>query len=172
MKTAPTIQRTLLATLMVFATAAIGLQPLVFSSSSSCECNAVETGDVQSAATESSCCSEPVQAASEHSCCSAKPPASAKPTTKKGCCCNPAATVCKCVDCRCSIGDEDSIPASPAIPTNETTEIVSPLLICAAPFVGHPRETGKQRFSNPRSALEFAALSSQELCVLLSRFTC
>ena len=172
MKTKATIQRSMLATLLVFATAALGLQPLVFSSSSSCECNAVETGDVQSAATESSCCSEPVQAASEHSCCSAKPPASAKPTTKKGCCCNPAATECKCVDCKCSVGDEDSFPASPAIPTNETTETVSTVLICAAPFVGYPRETDKRRFSFPRFAVDFAALSSKQTCVLLSRFTC
>ena len=160
----------MLATLLVFATAALGLQPLGFSSGSSCECNATETSNVQSAVTESSCCSGSAQTA-DQSCCSAKPLASAK-TTTKGCCCNPEATVCKCVDCKCSLGDQDSIPASPAIPTNETTEVVSPVLICAAPFIGHPRETGKQRFSNPRSALEFAALSSQELCVLLSRFTC
>ena len=170
MKSKSTIRRSMLATLLVFATAALGLQPLGFSSGSSCECNATETSNVQSAVTESSCCSGSAQTA-DQSCCSAKPLASAK-TTTKGCCCNPEATVCKCVDCKCSLGDQDSIPASPAIPTNQTPEAASPAFVCAAPLIGYPRESSQRRSGCRRSAAEFKALSSQQTCVLLSRFTC
>jgi hypothetical protein len=60
----------------------------------------------------------------------------------------------------------------PAIPTNETTEVVTPVLICAAPIVGYPCNREVQRVDYQNTAAEFAALSSQETCVLLSRFTC
>lgn len=171
MKSKSTIRRSMLATLLVFATAALGLQPLVFKSGSGCECNATDTSEVQSAVTKTSCCASQVPE-QEQNCCAAKPVVSIVQTPTKGCCCNPEATFCKCGDCKCSLEDKDSIPASPAIPTNETTEVVSPVLVCAAPFVAYPRETGKRQFSYPRSEVEFAALSSQQTCVLLSRFTC
>ena len=176
MKNKSTIRRTILTALLVFATAAIGLQPFVLSaiSDSGCTCGVTESpaaATVVAAEPASSCCASPVPE-QEQVCCSAKPTALVEPTTANGCCCNPEATECKCVDCKCSVGDEDSFPASPAIPTNETTEIVSTVLICAAPFVGYPRETDKRRFSFPHFAVDFAALSSQQTCVLLSRFTC
>lgn len=168
MKSQSTIRRSMIATLLVFATAAIGLQPLAFNSDSGCECSAVESGKVVASVTETSCCATPV-AALEQGCCSTTQPS---PSATKGCCCNPEATLCKCVDCKCNVKDEQPIPQSPAIPTNETIEIVSPVLICSVPLVCHPRDAGARRLAHQRSALEFAALSSQERCVLLSRFTC
>ena len=172
MKSNATIRRSMLATLLVFATAALGLQPLVFSSNSGCECKATETGDVHFSVAESSCCASPAPKQVD-SCCSSNPTASTQQMTTKGCCCNPEANVCKCVNCKCSLKDKDSsITSSPAIPMNETTEIVSPVPICPAPFVACPHETGKQRFGFPRFAVDFAALSSKQTCVLLSRFTC
>lgn len=168
MKTPSTIRRSMIATLLVFATVAIGLQSLAFNSGCGCECSASESGKAAASVVESSCCSTPVPV-SEHSCCSIE---QATPTASKGCCCNPEATVCKCVDCKCNVKDEQPIPQSPAIPTNETIEIVSPVLICTVPLVCHPRDAGILRVAPPWSALEFAALSSQERCVLLSRFTC
>ena len=168
MKSQSTIRRSMIATLLVFATAAIGLQSLAFTSGSACgcSCSATETVEAVPSVTESSCCSRPVQD-SEPSCCSTK---QAAPTN--GCCCNPEAMTCKCVDCNCNAKDEQQVPLSPAVPPSESNETVSPVLICAAPVVGYPREVGKRLVAHPRSALEFAALSSQERCVLLSRFTC
>ena len=158
MKSQSTIRRSMIATLLVFATAAIGLQSLAFTSGSACSCSATETVEAVPSVTESSCCSRPVQD-SEPSCCSTK---QAAPTS--GCCCNPDAMTCKCVDCNCNAEEDQPVPLSPAVPPSESNETVSPVLICAAPVVGYPREVGKRLVAHPRSAPEFAALSSH--CLL------
>lgn len=157
------IQRTLLATLMVFATAAIGLQPLVFSSGSTCTCAAMASVDTNADSGVSSCCLTSVE--EEASCCSSK-----KAETNP-CCCNPEASTCECGDCGCSESNE-SHPPAPAIPTNETNEVVTPTLICAAPFVGFPKASELKRAATPKTVADHATLTSQQTCVLLSRFTC
>ena len=151
----------MLATLMVFSTAAFGLQPLVFNSQSQCDCSANVEVDNSTA----TCCNESVEVQIDRSCCSSKP------TSLNKCCCNPEATVCQCGNCECG---EDKNPSQPipAIPSSETNEVVSPTLICAAPFVGYPQESQIKRVGLPNKACEFAALTSQQTCVLLSRFTC
>ena len=163
MKTNRKIRRTLLTTLMVFATAAIGSQPLAFNSGSSCTCGATVSADADASGDESSCCSS--LAKKQSSCCSSKP------AVAKKCCCNPDAAVCQCGDCGCS-DDNKSNSYLPAIPTNETTEVVTPTLICSAPSVGYPRESTIKRVDYQNTFAEYAALSSQQTCVLLSRFTC
>ena len=163
MKTAQTIQRTLLATLMVFATAAIGLQPLVFSSGTKCNCDAMASVDATANSGVSSCCGSTVE--EEAGCCSSK-----KAKTKP-CCCNPEALTCQCIDCRCGEGDEPH-PTAPAIPTNETTEIVSPTLVCSTPHVGFPKPSEIESVAFSRNVADQATLTSQQTCVLLSRFTC
>lgn len=165
MKSKPKIQRTLLATLMMFATAAIGLQPLVFSSGSGCTCETTGSVTADISGSESSCCSSLKIEQGQTDCCASKP------ATPKECCCNPIASVCECGDCGCSVDNDKNSPL-PAIPTNETTEVVTPVLICAAPIVGYPRDRNVLRVVYQDTAAEFAALSSQETCVLLSRFTC
>lgn len=163
MKTAQTIQRTLLATLLVFATAAIGLQPLVFSSGSACSCDAMASVDANADSGVSSCCGGSVE--KETSCCASK---KAEP---KPCCCNPEASTCQCEDCECSESNE-SHPPTPAIPTNETNEVVTSTLICAAPFVGFPKASEQKRAAISKTVADHATLTSQQTCVLLSRFTC
>ncbi len=163
MKTAQTIQRTLLATLMVFATAAIGLQPLVFSSGSACSCDAMASVDANVNSGVSSCCGNSVE--KETSCCDSK---NAEP---KPCWCNPEASTCECGDCGCSESNE-SHPPTPAIPTNETNEVVTSTLICAAPFVGFPTAGEQKSAAIPKTVADHATLTSQQTCVLLSRFTC
>ena len=163
MKTTQTIQRILLVTLMVFATAAIGLQPLVFSSGSACTCDAMASVDANADSGVSSCCGGSVE--EEVSCCSLK-----KAETNP-CCCNPEASTCECGDCRCS-EDNESPPPTPATPTNETNEVVTSTLICAAPFVGFPRASELKRAAIPKTVADHATLTSQQTCVLLSRFTC
>ena len=163
MKSKSIIRRTMLATLMVLATAAIGLQPLVFSSGSDCTCEANVSVGANASGDESSCCNSLVE--EQSSCCSSKPAMPMK------CCCNPEATVCGCNNCGCSEDNDSNLPL-PAIPTNETTEVVTPTLICAAPLVGYPREIEVKRVKYQNAVPEFAALSSQQTCVLLSRFTC
>lgn len=170
MKMKSTTRRSLLATLLVFATAAIGLQPLVSSLGAGCTCDAKLTSDTSGSDTsvsssKSSCCSisgEQVQTG----CCSAKP------VTTKKCCCNPQASVCECGDgCGCSEGNAPN-SLLPVVPSNEKTEVVTSSLIYAAPFLGYPRESDIKRVAFPNSVAEHAALSSQQTCVRLSRFTC
>ena len=167
MKTAQPIRRTLLVTLMVFATAAIGLQPFVSGSTYECGCQANAASDVDvTDVPAASCCRVPVKVQESSSCCSSKPA-----TQSGGCCCNPEALVCECVNCHCGEANETTAPTS-AIPSNETTEVVSPTLICATPLVCCPKQSEITRASFRRTVAEHAALSSQETCVLLSRFTC
>ncbi len=166
MKSKLTIRRTMVATLMVFATAVIGLQPLVFTSGSSCTCDANVSVNADASVDESSCCNSVAEEQAQTGCCSSKPAVLSK------CCCNPEAVVCGCGDhCGCS-EDSDSNSSLPAIPTNETTEVVTLSSVCAAPFVGYPRESEVKQVDYSNSAAEHAARSSQQTCVLLSRFTC
>lgn len=155
------IQRRLLATLMVFASAELGLQPLVFDSQSQCNCSVNVAVDDSTA----TCCHESVEIEIERSCCSSKPLSANK------CCCNPAATACQCGDCECG-EDKTSSQPIPAIPASETNEVVSPTLICDAPFVGYPQDSPIKPVGLQNKACELAALTSQQTCVLLSRFTC
>jgi hypothetical protein len=167
MKIKSTTRRPLLATLLVFATAAIGLQPLVFNLGATCTCNAKPiTSDTSVSTSNSSCCSSSGEHQVQTGCCSAKP------VTTKKCLCNPQASVCECGDgCGCSEAN-DSNTLLPAIPTNEKTEVVTSTLICAAPFVGYPRESEIKPDAYRNGVAEHAALSSQQTCVRLSRFTC
>lgn len=169
MKSKPKIQRSLFATLMVLAIAATGLQPLVSGSAAECSCHTSAAVAADLASSPSSCCSEIVQThasvANVKSCCSAIQ------STTDGCCCNPEAAVCQCGDCQCGEVEAPSFP-SPAIPANQTTEAVTPVLICAAPFVCFPKQAEFAQAGLPKSVADYAALSSQETCVLLSRFTC
>lgn len=165
MKMKSTFRRPLLAILLVFATAALGLQPLVFDLESGCSCDAMVTSDLSESAANSSCCSSSAEGQETAGCCSSKP------VTKNKCCCNPQVLACECGDCGCGEGN-DSKSSLPAIPTTETTEVITPTLICAAPFVGFPRESEVKRVGYSIDVAEHAALSSQQTCVLLSRFTC
>ena len=163
MKIKPTIRRTLLATLMAFVTAAIGLQPLVFSAGSGCTCDAMASVDADAPADESSCCHSSVEEL--HS------DGSASKANPNPCCCNPEALACDCGGCGCS---EDHAPRAPvpAIPSNETSEVVAPVLICAAPLIGFPRASEIKRAAVLKTVADHAILSSQQTCVFLSRFTC
>ena len=156
-------QRILLVTLMVFATAAIGLQPLVFSSGSACSCDAMASVDANADSGVSSCCGGSVE---EVSCCSSSKKAEPKP-----CCCNPEASTCECGDCGCSESNE-SYPPTPAIPTNETTEIVSPTLVCSTPHVGFPKPSEIESVAFSKNVAGQGPLTAQQTCALLSRFTC
>ena len=159
------IQRTMLATLIVFAASAIGLRPSVFNSGSGCTCEAKVSAGADESVGESSCCISLAEEQLQTDCCSSKP------TMTKKCCCNPKAAVCECGDCGCSEVNDSNSPL-PAIPTSETSEVVSPTLICAAPFVGYPCESKAKRVDYQNAVAEYAALSSHQTCVLLSRFTC
>lgn len=178
-----TIRHTMIAALLVLATVAIELQPLVFGSGSGCNCGVVSTLDAvalkrlapglqqQPAASvtahsETSCCSSIAQQQEQTSCCTSQP------ATAKSCGCNPDATTCDCGSrCQCSVGDDSNSPPL-AIPTRETTDVVTPTLICAAPFVGYPGDRQSRRTDYLRTAAAHAARSSLQTCVLLSRFTC
>jgi len=158
-KTGPLIW---VATLMMFAMVAIGLQPLLFSSGSGCTCDA--TASVDAEISLATCCASLAEVQHQNNCCSSKP------TKSKPCCCNAETLACECGDCGCS-EDEDSNSSLPAIPPSET-KVVSPTLISSAPWLGFPRENEIKRAGFPQAVAEFAALSSQQTCVLLSRFTC
>jgi hypothetical protein len=150
---------------MMFATAAIGLQPFVSSSGSGCSCDTTSSVTAATLGNDSSCCNSLKKEQAQTDCCASKP------ASAKECCCNRIASVCECDDCGCSVDNDKNSPL-PAIPTNETTEVVTPVLICAAPIVGYPRDREVSRVDYQDTAAEFAALSSQETCILLSRFTC
>ena len=104
-------------------------------------------------------------------------PADAGAGARNGSTADPATTVVVVATGNSTVGETNGMASRsidlPVIDApSETNETVSPVLICAAPVVGYPREVGRRLVAHPRSALEFAALSSQERCVLLSRFTC
>lgn len=163
MKSKSTTHRAVLVAIrMMFAMVAIALQPQLSSSGSGCDCSTTESQVPTN--TSSTCCGIQKEEAPS-TCCSSDREES------KQCCCDPTASVCECGACECS-EDNDNHSPLPAIPANETTEVVTPVLICAAPIVGYPREREVSRVGYQDTAVEFAALSSQETCVLLSRFTC
>lgn len=159
------MRRSLLATLLVFATAAIGLQSSVFNLHTGCACDAVITSNSNVSAASSSCCSSSADVQEANACCSSKA------LTAKGCCCNPQASSCECSDCGC-VDDDDSNSSLPAIPTSETVEVVTLTLTGIAPWVDYPRGNEIKRLVRSNSVAEHAALSSQQTCILLSRFTC
>ena len=165
MKSKPRIQRIVIATLMMFAIVVIGLQPFAFVSGAGCACNATASVTAAQPGDELSCCNSLKHKQAQTDCCSFKP----APAT--GCCCNPTASVCQCDGCGCS-EDDNKNPPSPAIPAKKTTEVVTPVLMFAAPLVGYRGDREVQRVDYQNTAAEFAALTSQETCVLLSRFTC
>lgn len=149
------------ATLTMIATMAIGLQPWSFSSGTACTCDAKASVDTNES--DATCCGNSAEQALQQSC---------SLTKKAGrCACEPEAADCECGGCGCSEAN-DSKSSMPAIPTNETTELVSLNLICAAPFVGFPRESDNKRAGCQKAVVEHAALTSQQTCILLSRFTC
>lgn len=154
----------MLTTLMAFVTAAIGLHPLIFDSGNGCECGVESTANVSLDGEATSCCSSSSAETKQPSCCSNQ--------VAKKCCCNPNATACGCGDsCQCS-GSSKPVPIVPAVPTNESSEVVSVTLICSAPLVGFPKTCQTQQTCYPTSAATHAARTSQQTCVLLSRFTC
>ena len=157
MKIKSKTQRTLLAALMVLATSAIGLQSFAFESGARCSC---ETSNSVVAS-----CRESSEVQMQGSCCSPKH------ENTNPCRCNPVALSCECSDCGCSDDNESHAPI-PAIPSNETSEVVTPTSICSAPFFGFPRASEIKQSAFPKSVLDHATLSSQQTCVLLSRFTC
>lgn len=164
MKSKATIRRKLLATLMMLATAAVGLQPWVFASGAGCTCDSADAVSSETA-NESSCCNRLAEKQVQADCCTSKPVLAPK------CCCAPVVSVCECGDCRCSI-DDGNRPLLPAIPTDETTEVVTPVFTGAIPYVGYPRARQIHRIEVGKAAADFTARSSQETCALLSRFTC
>ena len=164
MKTSRTIRSATLTTLLAFVIAAIGLQPLFFNSDNGCDCAFGIAANVLIDDEASSCCSSSSDQTEQSSCCTNQ-------AIKKRCC-NPDASVCGCGDgCQCS-ENSNSLPIDPGVPANETTEVVSVTLVCSAPFSGFPKSCQTQQTCYPTSAATHAALTSQQTCVLLSRFTC
>ena len=170
------IRQTPVVALLVLSMLGHGLQAYETTGNTGCRCaaNSIESIGPESpnrapsscctkSKVESDCCSTQLEPASR--CCSTKlEPASS-------CCCNPNAQVCECDDCSC--GDQDSPGQSlPAIPPNETHEVVSPTSICAASRLGLLRCCDFKRLSWPQGFSNHAAQSSKQTCVLLSRFTC
>lgn len=158
-------QRSLLATLMVFAIHAIGLQSFVFELEEGCRC--ATNVSVTAEASSETCCGE-LPKVQKHGCCSTT---ESNATAATSCCCNPAALACGCGECKCS-EDEGSHAPPPAIPGNETTEVVSPTWFSAAPSICFPRESEIKQAHSQKTVADYATLSSQQTCVLLSRFTC
>lgn len=165
------IRRASLATLIVFVTAGIVLQPLLFISGSDCTCNAGVFDGSNLSAGESSCCTSAIAVEEQNSCCPAKLAMAENLAIAEKCCCTSPALGCESGGCGCS-DVNGSQPSLPAIPTHKTPEAITPTLICAAPFLGYPRENEIKRVDYSNSVAEFTALSSQQICVLLSRFTC
>lgn len=163
------IRRTTLVALLVLAISGFGLPSLFLNSQVRCDCRTAEPCHSFATVPASSCRKNRQTVA--NSCCSVGLGITKK-SSKSGCCCNPAADVCRCVDCKCNVEDEDSAPPSPALPSNENTEVVSLSLICAFPSAGYPRDSSQRQFGGLDPVIGFPALSSQERCVLLSRFTC
>lgn len=159
-------QRSLLATLMVFAIGAIGLQSLFFELEDGCRC--ATKVSIAAEAPSETCCGE-LSKVQKQGCCSQTESKATSVATS--CCCNPVALACGCGECGCS-EDDDSHAPPPAIPGTETTEVVSPTWISAAPSICFPRASEVKRADSPKTVAVHATLSSQQTCVLLSRFTC
>lgn len=115
-------------------------------------------------------------------CCSEKTPApksapkstldSTNNSASKNCCCSDKASECQCVDCQCG-SERGSQPRSPAIPTNETTEIVVSVFVeFTSAFEVIPNFCDARKLLGLRMLAEPSFLTAQQVCVLLSRFRC
>lgn len=158
-------RQTSIVALLVLSMIGIGMQTFETVVDTGCRCatNSLESNaDDRASDAAESCCSK---TSIESDCCST----TVRPASP--CCCNPNATVCECGDCSCS---EEKSPHQPipAIPTNETIQVVTPTLICASARFGFSRPCTLKRLSWPQTFSVHAALSSKQTCVLLSRFTC
>ncbi len=156
-------RNTVFVALLVLALSGGGLQPFSASTLPNCNCQAKFkcAGEDSSRIKDTCCCAAKAE---KSSCCSQK-----KPSSK--CCCNPDALVCLCVDCKCGQKQQPTKPL-PAIPTNETNEVCPPTLICLTASVNYPRNCSSEQTGFPSVAVTHRARSSQQTCILLSRFTC
>lgn len=146
------IRKTSVVALLVLSMLGFGVQQFESAKDAECRCAANLDGDSGGGSDAESCCSQTAELTSP-------------------CCCNPNAAVCKCEDCQCGQKQSSDEPP-PAIPINETNEVVSPTLICAAPQIGFPNPCELKKLSLPKPFSARVVLSSQQTCVLLSRFTC
>ena len=100
------------------------------------------------------CCSNPKTSAC---CCSAKVSSQQKPT-------------CTCVDCKC--GEGETPPPQPLAPTSQSqSELVFVTFLDSFDQIELPWSDADSN-SHTNSAARGLSLTSQEMCVLLSRFTC
>ncbi len=160
------IRHLAIAALLVFATTASGLQSMLFNLNSHCSCGAIVVDVSNTTAVSPACCDRSTRARDATACCSG----GATPIGK--CRCDPQALTCACGQrCGCA-NDSQKDTSLPAIPVSETREVVTPMLLCAAPFVGYPGRNETNRIAFPSPVAEHATLSSLETCVLLSRFRC
>ncbi len=146
------IRKTSVVALLVLSMLGFGIQTFESVKDAECRCAENLAGDSGGGNDAESCCSQTAELTAP-------------------CCCNPNAAVCKCEDCQCGQKQSPDEPL-PAIPVNETNEVVSPTLICAAPPNAFPHPCELQKLSLPKHFSARAVLSSQQTCVLLSRFTC
>ncbi len=143
---------------------AICLSP-VHALAGSCLC-----GNSSSELSSTVCCSVDTQA---KSCCSADQKVSSccvsKPATIAACHCNPSTESCQCETCECA--DSSDTPSSPpAAPPTESHETQTFVTFSFISWV-HTQTTMFPADSGSTS-LRMVTLSSQQTCVLLSRFTC
>lgn len=154
-------RHTVVTTLLVLLIAVTGLTSY---SDVNSGCSCVAGHQDASRLEKTSCCS--TMAIQEPECCRKKVVQEAR-----GCCCNPSAKECECGTCDCSESDESKLPF-PALPTNESTELVSTTLSYATPVDGYQCGSDPSKLAYSQSVSELTTLSSQQTCVLLSRFTC
>ena len=93
-----------------------------------------------------------------------------KPATS-GCCCDPTNDVCLCEDCDCCVKDESPAPPLTIPPANPPTDVQIQISLFSFPFETLPLKTESDRVST-HTANDSDALSAQQTCILLSRFTC
>lgn len=152
----PKKHRALITALSLLMIVAMGLQSLTPSSGNDCVCvspspsEAIVFSDIASSVQTAGCCSK---------------------QKAKECCCNPSAIACQCSDCHCDV-DDDSRNSWPALPISETTESVPLSMVSSAPIDFSRNQGVASRFSYRNAASRLPALSSQQTCILLSRFTC
>ena len=107
------------------------------------------------------------QCQTSSSCCSSKPAA----VCKNVCCCNPEATECNCLDCKCG-ESQDSAPVVPVVPpVQRNIELVATGLLSGFDAeIDWPSlcELNWSSFERDCNSVQ----TSQQTCVVLSRFTC
>ncbi len=121
---------------------------------SQCCCQSSDNdGDLDNSA-QMTCCSKPKTSAC---CCSEKVAAQPKP-------------VCTCVDCKC--GEGKTPTPKPLAPTSQSqSELVFVAFLDSFDQIELPWSDADSN-SHTNSATCGLSLTSQEMCVLLSRFTC